>query len=396
MKGQFYSVIAILIAVPIMLFISFYMISQTRGSNIYERIVADQVHQLAKSIENDFDKALVTSCRRALIAASDRVILNGTPLDNSILRLKELMESGTLYGEEAMLMINNTLNNWTERISNVPSAFHTDLGYSGVNVEHEDYSTLRVSAILNITVTDGLGIAKVVKKNVEHEVSVSVENMEDPIFPLKTNGVLTRTIRISPFTYRGKKLVLGLNSKGSCTGNVTFEKSECDATKILVVQNISGVDFDCYRGVVVEESINLDNDTECYVSGNESAIELINTTVTQTGYQRIYLDDQTNSVWHLPIQLELERGYYFRGEGPDYLKRLEGKLETTPNGLESLINAPELESMNIPVKENQVSLDYLYFSDQDYIGYGVRGLPEWFRINQTIAERYGLSELFEG
>lgn len=397
MKAQFYSITAILIAIPIILFASFYMLSQTRGPDIYERIVSDQVHQLENSLEKDFEKALVTSCKRSLIAAGDRVILNGTPLDDSVPRLKELMENGTLYGKEAVLMFNNTLGNWTKRILDVPTNFQISLEYSNLDIEVHNYCNIRVSANLNVSVTDSLNIAGIKKKNIDYETLIPLTDMEDPIFPLKTNGVLTRTIRISPFSYRARKIVKGSsNSKGSCSGNVTFEKAECDNTKILVAQNTTGVNFGCYKGVVVEESVDLSNDTNCYVTGNGSSINLVNSTITGTGYQRVYLDNQTKSVWHLPIELELDKGYYFQGEGPDYLKRLEGSLQGSQNGLESLINAPELESLSIPIKEDQVSLDYLYFSDQDYIGYEVRGLPAWFRINQSIADRYSLNELFEG
>lgn len=397
MNGQFYSITAILIIIPIVLFISFSLLSQTRVSNIYERIVSDQIHQVGRSLENDFEKALATSCKRSLIAAGDRVVLNGSPLDDSVVRLKELMENGTLYGEEAMLMFNNTLGNWTKRITSVPTNFQVNLGYSDLDVELYDYRNVKASARLNLSVRDALNIAKTEKKNVEHEALVSLEEMEDPLFPLKTNGVLTRVIRFSPFNYRAKKIVVGsTNSKGSCSGNVTFEKSECDSTKILVASNVTGVNFGCYKGVVLEEAIDLSNDTSCYVTGNSSSVVLINSTITSTGYKRIYIDNKTRSVWHLPINLELENGYYFPGKGPDYFKRLEGSLEGSQSGLESLINAPELESLGIPIKKDQVSLDYLYFSDQEYIGRKVRGLPDWFRINQSIAERYNLEELYEG
>jgi len=397
MRGQFYSLTAILIAIPIMLFVSFYMLSQARGPDIYERIVSDQIHQLESSLGRDFGKALVTSCKRSLIAAGDKVILNGTPLDNSVLRLKELMDNGTLYGEEVILMFNNTLGNWTDRIYNIPINFRVNLGYSSLDVSSYDYRNVKASAKFNISVADVLNIANIEKVNVNYEMQVSIKDMEDPLFPLKTNGVLTRVIRFSPFGYRAKKIVIGSsNSKGSCSGDITFEKSECNTAKILVTYNITGVNFGCYGGVIIEDSVDLSNDTNCYVTGNGSSVVLTNTTITETGYQRVYIDNETKSVWHLPIEFELENGYYFQGEGPNYLKRLEGSLESSQNGLESLINAPELESVGIPIKENQVSLDYLYFSEQDYIGYRVRGLPEWFKINQSIANRYNLNELFEG
>jgi hypothetical protein len=397
MRGQFYSIIAIFITIPIVIFISLYVASQGGESGIYENIVSDQIHQVERSVETDFGKALVTSGKRAMIASDDYVVMNGVPIGDAVSGVKELMQNGTIYGNESLLMVNNTLSNWTAKIIAVPVNFDVAISFSDLDVAGNSSFYIRASARINVSVADELGIARIDKENRYYETLIPVEGAEDSIFTLKTNGIITRIIRISPYPYRANKLVSGgANSTGNCSGNITFNKTEC-GSHILVAENISGVNFGCFSGFIIEQSANLSANSNCYVTGNSSALEAINQSVADTGYMKVYIDSVTKAVWHLPIREEIDNKYYFSGNGPAFLKRLEGDLNSTAsNGMESFVNLPELESYEIPIKQNVISVDYIYFRGQDYIGYPVRGLQGWFRLNSTFAEKYGLTELCSG
>jgi hypothetical protein len=396
-KGQFYTIIAILVIIPAMILVTQYVSSERRGGEIYGRVVSDQAHQVEASVEKDFERALVTSGKRALIGIGDKIILRGEAVNNSVPLIKEMMENGTFYGNESLIMVNNTMSEWMVRISSFSTSFLFSTGYSDVYISNHDGFSMNFSSYMNISVRDQLGIVSIERGNLIKSVLVSVEGMEDPIFPLNTNGLVTRSIRSSPYQYHAKKIVIsGYSWGGSCSGEVSFEKGGCDTQKILVAENSSGVVFSCWAGVVIEAAENLTGSSNCFITGNSSSIEAINGSITATGYPRIYIDEDTKAVWHMPIEAELDDGYYFTGGGPDYLERLEGELTPTTNSLETFVNGRMLESYGIPVRENQISLDYLYFAVQDYIGYGVRGLPTWFKVDQNIADRYNLTELFEG
>jgi hypothetical protein len=396
MRGQFYSIIAIFVTIPIVFFISLYVASQGGESGVYEKIVSDQIHQVERSVENDFGKAIVTSGKRAMIAGDDYVVMNGQPMSNAVSGMKELMENGTIYGNESMLMVNNTISNWIAKIIAVAVNFDVNISYSGLQISGNNSFNLKASANINVSVADDLGIARVDRLNQYYEALVPIEGAEDPVFSLKTNGVITRSIKISPYPYRAKRLVTGgLNSTGNCTGNVTFNKTDC-TSKILVAENISGISFGCFSGFIIEESANLTASSDCFVTGNSTAFESMTQAIANTGYARIYLDGSTKSAWHLPIREEIDNKYYFTGNGPDFLKRLEGDLNATTDGIETIVNLPELESYGIPIDDNVISVDYIYFGNQDYIGYPVRGLQGWLRLNRTFADRYGLTELCEG
>jgi hypothetical protein len=396
MRGQFYSILAILITIPIFVFISFYVTSQGGETGIYENIVADQIHQAESSVEKDFGKAVVTSGKRALIAGDDYVVMSGKTLDDAIAGIKELMENGTIEGNESLLMVDNTLLNWTDKILNVPLNFDVNLSYANLGISANDSFHIKASAKLDVSVADELGIGRIDKEDMYYEALIPVAGAEDPIFTLKTNGVLTRSIKISKYPYRAKKLVAGgANSSGSCSGEVTFNKSECDS-KVLVAENATGVNFGCFSGFVIEDSVNLSGSSDCYVTGENSAVENISQAVSDTGYGEVYIDSYTAAVWHLPIREEIDEKYYFPGNGPNLLKRLEGDLSPSASGMETFVNLPEFQSHGLPIKENVISVAYIYFGDQDYIGYPVRGLQGWFRLNQTFTDRYGLTELCEG
>ncbi|MCK4335992.1 MAG: hypothetical protein KAW40_04695 [Candidatus Aenigmarchaeota archaeon] len=396
MRGQFYSIIAIFITIPIVIFISYYVFSQGGETGIYENIVADQIHQVEKSIENDFGKAIVTSGKRALIAGDDYVVMSGNAMSDAIAGIKELMENGTMEGNESLLMFNNTLGNWTKKILNVPVNFDVNLSYANLEISNYDSFRIKASSNLNVSVADELGIGRIDKKDMYYEAMIPVKGAEDPIFTLKTNGVVTRSIKISKYPYRAKKLVIGgTNSSGSCSGEVTFNKSECD-TKILVAGNTTGVNFGCFSGFVIEDSIDLSGNSNCYLTGNSSAVENISQAISDTGYDEVYIDSDTTSVWHLPIREEIDNKYYFPGNGPNFLKRLEGDLNSSSNGMETFVNLPELQNYGLPIKEDVISVAYIYFLDQDYIGYPVRGLQGWFRVNRTFSDKYGLTELCDG
>ncbi|UCC91676.1 MAG: hypothetical protein JSV39_00150, partial [Candidatus Aenigmatarchaeota archaeon] len=268
MRGQFYSILAILITIPVVVFISFYVTSQGGETGIYENIVADQIHQVERSVENDFGKALVTSGKRALIAGDDYVVMSGNALSDAIAGIKELMENGTIEGNESMLMVDNTLANWTNKILAVPVNFQVNLSFANLGISGNDSFHIRASAKLNVSVADELGIGRIDKEDMYYEALIPVEGAEDPIFTLKTNGVLTRSVKVSKYAYRAKKLVIGgTNSSGSCSGEVTFDKLECDS-KVLVTENTTGVNFGCFSGFVIEDSVNLSGSSDCYLTGN--------------------------------------------------------------------------------------------------------------------------------
>lgn len=95
------------------------------------------------------------------------------------------------------------------------------------------------------------------------------------------------------------------------------------------------------------------------------------------------------------------RFYMNSSAGPSFLERLEGKLTRAVKyenytwiGLETFVNLPELQANGLPVKGNQSSLEYLYFSSSAFGGQLVnQSSYNWLRLGAGDAARYGVTLL---
>jgi len=223
-RGQVYSLIALLIILPLLIFLMFFLSSnQSFTSGIYEKIVADQVHDVAKDMENDFVRAMKIAGKRALLAEINQVVLDGVPLTDSITTTKELVLNGTIEGNFNILMHENTLDDWQTSILSIPVGFNINLEYENLEIKNQDGFNINMTVDLSIHVSDKHDIAKV-EKTIKKSVLVSVEDLEDVMFPLNTDGFVSRTIKIYPYPYTTRKIVTGSGASGECSGNVTHQQ----------------------------------------------------------------------------------------------------------------------------------------------------------------------------
>jgi hypothetical protein len=393
-RAQVYSLIAILLSIPVMLFIAYYV---TESQNIryfsLEKVLADQLHEVESSIEKDFDQAMSISGKRAFLAASDYVIREGTPLDNATLRIEELMTQGTIMGSPIFVMRNNTIQDWVDKIMALGLGFNVNVSYSNPSVSNIDGYNARLMANLDIEVWDYSGIARI-QRNIVKEVSIPLTSLEDPIFPTHTLGFVGRSIRPYPYPYHAIKMTSG-SGYGDCSGQLTFNQSDPDkANKILVINDATAITG--FAGVVGEgPGIPA---VSCHLVNAAGAVDAVNRTIQASGYTLVNIDNASGGLWSLPMLEAIEYGYYsyFPSDaGPDLFKRLEDDLSGSPGGVDTFVDKLELQSKGVTAKPEQVSLSYLYFSNQTINGQEVRGLQGHFRISAANAARYNLTELLE-
>ena len=302
------------------------------------------------------------------------------------------MTTGTINGSYSFLLENNTMPNWSQRISAKPVNFDVVLEYGNISVENNDGYSLKVGMDINITVSDSLGKARLERRNVRNYVTISLVGLEDPMFPLNTQGFVRRTIRKPPLSDAWKRLVSSPTyAYGGCAGPVTFNTSEDDDTKILVAQNLTGVVFSRHLGIILDESDNLSGQIGCYFTGNASAYDIISAFSDGSGSPLVYMDGDGLSVWSAPAASDLAERYYYSAGGPDFLQRLEGDYTYNPDGLSTFIYVPEFEEQALPVKSRS-RVAYRYFSDVGSCSQ-VNGMPAWFGMDSTDASRFGVGDL---
>ena len=412
MKGLFYSVMIAFIIIPILSLIIFY--SQTETQNIDINIRSSEMEYFSKSIEEDLIRFLEINGKRALISAVSNVITNGIGLDNAQLRLREMILNGTLYGVPSPLVDQKNLIWWEQNVTGIASNAGFNLTFLGtnINISQSDSFDILFNVTVSIKISDATAKMSITK-NITTPVSVSIEDIEDPIFPLKTYGRVFRFIEISTVNKNTTSLA-GQNSSnlppnfnsGYAFVKANFQSSDkVNASTILVTDSITGK----------ESIINSNSNITAVVSEGDIIIPatlakpiisgVINATKIIQNGTKIYLDNSTMKVWDLSnlttdikkINNTFYHYYHNSSKGASFLDRLEGNITLSSKyqyGLETFVDLEEFPTELVEATNSII--DYNYWNDTsgtsirngDYDG--PTGVFSWFKINTESATNYGI------
>ena len=88
-------------------------------------------------------------------------------------------------------------------------------------------------------------------------------------------------------------------------------------------------------------------------------------------------NDVSNLVTHA------NKSYYIEhNDSPSFLMRLEGNLNSSKIGIESLVNLEKFKQQGLTLKDRSI-VDYIYFGTQSTTNYRINNTPEWFKIDGT-------------
>ena len=79
-------------------------------------------------------------------------------------------------------------------------------------------------------------------------------------------------------------------------------------------------------------------------------------------FNKSYFVSSTNDTTNLLEHLN-NSDYYASAQAPDFLMRFENNYSPSPYGIESFVNINELNAQNLPVDQNAVKIDYIYFNN---------------------------------
>jgi hypothetical protein len=103
-----------------------------------------------------------------------------------------------------------------------------------------------------------------------------------------------------------------------------------------------------------------------------------------------YLDEPSGSAWLLPIKTASSGGYYYRGDGPNFLQRIRGDTSESVEGI-------GLETFLMPYEEvdskpEQSRLAYHYLSSQTHQACRKpRWFDSWFRLKPGDMADFNIS-----
>lgn len=412
MKGLFYSIMMALFIIPIVALIIFY--SQTGVHNIDTNIRANELQYFSESMEKDLLRYLEINGKRALISAVSVIITNGVSLDNAQLRLNEIITNGTLYGKDDPLVNQKNLSWWEQNVSNIANNLGFNIQFKEVEMnitQNDSFNVLfRTRILVNISDENAkMGVLK----NITVNATVSIEGIDDPLFPLKTYGRVFRSIKISNVNKNTNLLVNGTNVTGLLDDTISgyaFVKSAtslvfpCSAnlSRILVTDSLTDQQAtlvsSCFAGFVSQGNYNIPNAIiGKSITGATNAMNLIKNET------KIYLDATNKSVWNLSnITSDVRNNYYHDSSGgASFLDRLEGNVTLSPKyqyGLETFLNLTEISGAGIPVKSANSVIDYKYWTD--IAGSMIKNgnyddIFNWFKIDSSSASDYGILVLLK-
>ncbi len=217
-------------------------------------------------------------------------------------------------------------------------------------------------------------------------------------------------------TYFGENVSLIFNS----TLNAWQEKIKRRANQVGIITNISfsNVEVRHYDPWTVNISLDIEmrltdiantavwqkrekKSTMVSIIGFEDPLYAIGTLgrianiVSKTPYEgRYIIGNNTNNLMEHVLN-----GYYAESKSaPNFIMRLQGNLNSSEYGIESLVNLDRLAANDIPTS-TKTCVDYIYFSTQNPPYWNVQGMPSWFRLDnmsvdgKTHLEKYQVEGL---
>jgi hypothetical protein len=173
--------------------LSFYS-SQMAVENRVEKMI-----NFYESLVHDSRKSIEIIVIRAICSAVNYVVTNGIPLQSSNETIAELILNGTINGSKQGLMESSSIEDWKNAMEEIGKlqGFETSVEIWNLKIEQEDSFHLSISYSLNVSLYEK-NIQANLTKNSREKVVVSIENIEDPLYPLSTYGRVINVIKLSP------------------------------------------------------------------------------------------------------------------------------------------------------------------------------------------------------
>lgn len=200
MRGAFFTLSALVVCgFAVSAFLLLISTSTNYNEGIQTRIFT--LSGFLEDAQKDLERASQIATTRAILAISDKLILQGSYVDNFTLSFEEAIINGTFEGEELAVMRNTTLSTWVERVNVVSQRSRIGINFSvhSISVGQNTPWSIETNISANISVWDETGLASFI---VEHNsiAHTPIIGFEDPLYIVKSAGKVTNIINQSQNT----------------------------------------------------------------------------------------------------------------------------------------------------------------------------------------------------
>ncbi|OYT26032.1 MAG: hypothetical protein B6U97_04540 [Candidatus Altiarchaeales archaeon ex4484_96] len=219
-KGVFFSLITIMLVIPLIYFITFHIsYYEQRVDDVLGRTRCERLYYFVEDVKKDLKRAMVIFGRRAAIYAISEVVTSGNDLENyefncsnncalencndleyniigAEAAVVELMVCGTLYGETIPYMENHTFPLWMDKMEQAGEDMHFNMNLTlrEINVIPRDAFSFATLSTLRIRIWDESELCFYQGISDDVQSNTSILELEDPLYPLNTQGRVSRYI----------------------------------------------------------------------------------------------------------------------------------------------------------------------------------------------------------
>ena len=397
-KGFAYTTFAILSA-TILLSILFGQVYQPDSIQTANAERIGDASFFLDSVLSDMDRSLSIAARRSLTGATNYVVTEGEALSNPERNVTEVMANGTLGGQEIDSVGNASLVEWENRVAEIGdrSGYRLNVSVADYSFDSEGFET-EASFRVEARLFDPTTLASF-NRSRESDLSVSVEDLEDPMITLRSRGRYTKVIERCSFQKPVSELPEpSQNSSTTVHGEVVVRPSdgenvENQGEKILAVEDpdsYSDSYTSGFAGVIASEESSSPGDVNPDHALGTGSIE-------ELEERPAAVIDSSGMAWSTGFVRMFEEGCYAPSDtGPDFFDRLGNDLTGDGGGLATLIDVSELPP---ELQKTGSSVAYIYFNDSRSTDLrrieGVTDEYGWFRIDQDHVEKWGMTGLVE-
>jgi hypothetical protein len=166
------------------------------GEEVSVRIRSDEMMYYVNSFVYDLERGAAIVGKKSMAILIDKVIEEGVPLNNS----GEVLEIMITTGEYGNITLNESIQSWITKLISAGEYMDFNVKVSNVSVNVVPYNSWNFVIItsMELNVTDKRGLCAY-HNNITSVALADIIGLEDPLFPLYTQGRLPRQIFAGPY-----------------------------------------------------------------------------------------------------------------------------------------------------------------------------------------------------
>lgn len=192
-KGMFFTILAVVILMVLVLGYSIYYIEK---DNFSAEKRVDTMSNFVFSIEKDLSRKIFISGFRGIFLAEKRISDTGNPISNMSLIFQELVYNGTFYGEAQEVMNGATIRDIESSIQDSARTINILVNITPIDITitQDDPWHVKITLYARLLIQDKGNVA-LWNKTEAITAYVPIENFEDPLYIIYAKGFSNKIIK---------------------------------------------------------------------------------------------------------------------------------------------------------------------------------------------------------